>query len=273
MAALYQVSPCNDWFPPKMVFSSLAKLRERTASTPQTDAIPDGRRIYAIGDIHGRRDLFDELIDRIMADHAARPPAPLEIILLGDLVDRGPDSCGVIARAIRLAGEVDQLRCLLGNHEEVFLQAVTGEPKALRFFLKIGGRETLASYGIAGQEFVEADFEELARLIAERVPASHVDFLKGCEDLIEVGDYVFVHAGIRPGVALDEQKPADLRWIREPFLNHRSSHGKIIVHGHSITEDVDERPNRIGIDTGAFASGRLTAVALEGATRRYLQTG
>lgn len=235
--------------------------------------IPAGRRVYAIGDVHGRSDLFDALIGQIIDDHAGRSPASLEVILLGDLVDRGPDSRGVIERAIRLSDEVDVLRCLLGNHEEVFLQAATGDHKALRFFLRIGGRETLASYGIAGQEFVEADFDELAAMVQQRVPSSHIDFLNQCEDLIDIGDYVFVHAGVRPGVGLDEQKPSDLRWIREPFLNHRVSHGKIIVHGHSITEEIDERSNRIGIDTGAFASGRLTAIALEGGSRRFLQTG
>lgn len=253
-----------------MVFSALARRRERIAIPP---AVPEGVRVYAIGDIHGRLDLFEVLIERIRADHAARSPARLCLVLLGDLVDRGPDSSGVIERAMALSGDVDELRCLLGNHEEVFLQAAGGDVKALRFFTRIGGRETLASYGIDGDEYRRADFDELMTMVQARVPARHIAFLRTFEDVVIQGDYAFVHAGIRPGVELEAQRPGDLRWIREPFLDYRGSHGKIVVHGHSITEDIDELPNRIGIDTGAFASGRLTAIGLCGRERWYLQTG
>ena len=160
----------------------------------------------------------------------------------------------------------------MGNHEEVFLRAVEGDLKALRFLTRIGGRETLLSYGISEKEYRALDFEELMSAVQAKVPVSHRAFLSRFEKWIEIGDYLFVHAGIRPGVELARQKQSDLCWIRDDFLSHRDSFGKMVVHGHSITEDIDEQPNRIGIDTGAFASGRLTAVGLQGTDRWFLST-
>jgi len=238
---------------------------------PPALSVPEGRRIYAIGDIHGRRDLLDRLLALIDEDDAARPPARTELIFLGDLVDRGPDSVGVIERLMALR-ETRPVRFLMGNHEEVFLKAAAGDLRALRFLVRIGGRETLLSYGISEEEYAGLDFDDLMALVREKVPAAHLDFLSGFESWIEIGDYLFVHAGLRPGVAVEDQKTSDLCWIREDFLSHRDSFGKMVVHGHSITEEIDERPNRIGIDTGAFASGRLTAIALEGDSRWYLST-
>jgi serine/threonine protein phosphatase 1 len=160
----------------------------------------------------------------------------------------------------------------MGNHEEVFLRAVAGDLRALRFLIRIGGRETLFSYGISEEEYRELEYDELLARIREKVPAAHVAFLAAFEKWIEIGDYLFVHAGLRPGIAVEDQAMSDLCWIREDFLRHRESFGKIVVHGHSITEDIDERTNRIGIDTGAYASGRLTAIGLEGDERWYLST-
>ena len=234
-------------------------------------SVPEGIRVYAIGDIHGRLDLLDRLLAMIDDDDSARGPARTELIFLGDLVDRGPDSVGVIERLMALR-ETGHVRYLMGTHEEVFLRAVDGDLRALRFLLRIGGRETLLSYGISDEEYRGLDFEELLAIFQERVPLSHIAFLSDFENMIEVGDYLFVHAGLRPGVAVEDQKTSDLCWIRDDFLDHRDSFGKMVVHGHSITEDIDERPNRIGIDTGAFASGRLTAIGLEGDQRWYLST-
>ena len=234
--------------------------------------MPDGQRIYAIGDIHGRLDLFDRLLDLVHTDDARRERVDTQIILLGDLVDRGPDSRGVVERAMQLRDGPLDTRFLMGNHEEVFVRAVGGDLRALRMLLRIGGRETMMSYGISAQEYRSLDFEDLSALLKQKVPQDHLDFLDGFEDLIEAGDYLFVHAGIRPGVELAEQSSSDMRWIRQEFLGHRESHAKLVVHGHSITDDVDIRPNRIGIDTGAFATGRLTAIGLEGADRWFLST-
>ena len=238
---------------------------------PPAERVPDGVRVYAVGDIHGRLDLLDALLARIDEDDAARGPARTDLIFLGDLVDRGPDSAGVVER-LRVLGETRSVRYLMGNHEEVLLRAVEGDQRALRFLERIGGRETLLSYGISPEEYRDLDYDELLVLLREKVPPAHVAFLSAFERWIEVGDYLFVHAGLRPGVALEEQKTSDLCWIREDFLHHRDSFGKMVVHGHSITEEIDVRTNRIGIDTGAFASGRLTAIGLEGEERWFLST-
>ncbi len=239
---------------------------------PRICAIPDGRRIYAIGDIHGRLDLLDRLLETIGADDAARGHAGTELIFLGDLVDRGPDSRGVVDRLLALSRASMPVRFLMGNHEEVFLLALEGDLRALRFLIRIGGRETLLSYGLTDEQYRGLDFEGLAALMRTKVPQAHIDFLAGFERWIEVGDYLFVHAGVRPGIAIAEQATSDLYWIRDDFLRHRESFDKMVVHGHSITQDIDLRPNRIGIDTGAFASGRLTAIGIEQSERWFLST-
>jgi len=252
-----------------MPVRTLLNLVSRPKPVPLS--IPPGRRIYAIGDIHGRLDLLDRLIAMIDEDDLRRGIAATELIFLGDLVDRGPDSRGVVERLMALA-EARPVRFLMGNHEEVFLRALEGDLKALRFLIRIGGRETLFSYGISEEEYRNFEYDALMASVRAAVPASHIAFLTRFEHWIEAGDYLFVHAGLRPGVELEEQKTADLRWIRDDFLSHRASFGKMVVHGHSITDDIDERGNRIGIDTGAFASGKLTAIGLESDERWYLST-
>lgn len=235
-------------------------------------SIPAGQRVYAIGDIHGRDDLFAELIGLIRTDNAARGPAEVTLILLGDLVDRGPMSAEVVERAIRLKDEFVDTRLLIGNHEECFLAALTGDVRRIRYFMRIGGDATVASYWNSDLALAEATFEDVAELLPAMVPQEHVDFLGAGEDMIGIGDYLFVHAGIRPGVPLEKQALTDLRWIREDFLDDDRHHGIMVVHGHTIQDDVDEWPNRIGIDTGAYGSGILTAIVLEGTERNYLNT-
>ncbi|KGB54060.1 Metallophosphoesterase [Sphingopyxis sp. LC81] len=234
--------------------------------------VPEGQRVYAVGDIHGRDDLFANLIDLIRADNAARGPAKVSLILLGDLVDRGPQSADVVDRAMRLQGEFDDMRLLIGNHEECFLAALTGDVRRLRYFMRIGGEATVRSYWNSEASLTAASFEEVAEQLPSMVPQAHVEFLGSGEDVIAIGDYVFVHAGIRPGVPLERQELADLRWIRDEFLGDERDHGMMIVHGHTIQDEVDECVNRIGIDTGAYKSGVLTAIVLEGSERRYLKT-
>lgn len=256
--------------PAIMRLRSLLKLVP--ARRPPGHRVPDGCRTYAVGDIHGRLDLLDALLALIDEDSARRNEAEVTIIFLGDLVDRGPNSRGVVDRLIDFARGPVATRFLMGNHEEVFLRALKGDRRALRLLLRIGGRETILSYGVGADELRALDFDELLMLLQEKIPAEHVAFLAGFEEAIEVGDYLFVHAGIRPGVPPEEQSGSDLRWIREDFLRHRESFGKLVVHGHSITDEVDLKPNRIGIDTGAFATGRLTAVGLERDERWFLST-
>jgi serine/threonine protein phosphatase 1 len=232
-------------------------------------AIPDGERVYAVGDIHGRHDLFGALVSAIDADDAAAGPAQTTVVLLGDLVDRGPGSAQVIALAREWQAR-RRVRILAGNHEEMFLRSFS-ELEILRHFLRHGGRETALSYGIDRAEFLQADLEQAQQLIRAFVPAEDIAFLESFEDMIAVGDYLFVHAGIDPRVPLDAQRSRDLRWIREPFLSHPEPHGPVVVHGHTITDSPEDCGNRIGIDTGAFMSGRLTALVLEGTKRRYIE--
>ncbi|WP_188768934.1 metallophosphoesterase family protein [Novosphingobium endophyticum] len=250
----------------------IAKLfSRRSKNSAMAAAVPEGRRLYAIGDIHGRADLLDGLLARILADEQARGGPAGELIFLGDLVDRGPDSAQVIERLIALREQRPGTRFLLGNHEEVFLSALGGDRKALRLFHRIGGAETILSYGITPAAYAAADFDELAAMFQAAVPDAHRAFLESFEDMIIEGDYVFVHAGVRPGVALTEQRPSDLRWIREEFLSWGDPLEKVVVHGHSIFEEVVELPHRIGLDTGAYRHGILTAMAFEGCDRWILQ--
>ena len=251
----------------------LRSLLRRAPAAPQypVPAVPDGQRVYAVGDIHGCDNLFAALIDRIEADDAARGAADTTIVLLGDLIDRGPASAAVVERAHALV-QRRKVRLLTANHEEVLLAVLEGSLNALRFFCRIGGEETIWSYGIKGDAYRSMSFEELLPAVQAAVPDHHRALLAAAEDQVQIGDYLFVHAGIKPGIDLTAQKPSDLRWIREPFLLDPRWHGVMVVHGHTITEAVDEHPNRIGIDTGAYASGRLTAIGLEGTDRWFLTT-
>lgn len=247
--------------------------KKKDVTTPTSPfSVGDEHRLYAIGDIHGRADLLVDLLERINTDHAARAPLPRQIIFLGDLVDRGRQSAQVVTCALSLAEGGLPVRFLKGNHEEVFIKAARGDEKATRFFCRIGGKETILSYGLSDSDYASMDFSQLTDWMLEHIPRDHIDFLDGFEDIIVVEDYAFVHAGIRPDVALDEQRPTDLRWIRDDFLSHAEPLVKFVVHGHTITEGVDTRLNRIGIDTGAYQSGVLTAIGLEGTQRWFLDT-
>ena len=249
------------------MFKTLRKLARLQPVQP-LPAIPAGQRIYAVGDVHGRSDLFDALIAAIEADDAERAAAQTTIILLGDLIDRGPDSAGVIAAARGLAAR-RKLRALCGNHEEMFLQSFE-DIEVLRAFLRYGGRETILSYPIDMIAWNAATMAEAQAMLRWAIPEDDLEFFCTFEDMIVIGDYLFVHAGIAPGVPLAEQSISDLRWIREPFLSHEGDHGYMVVHGHTISEQPEVRPNRIGIDTGAYLHGRLTALGLEGTERWQL---
>lgn len=258
-----------------MPHSMLGRLFKKAAVQRPLDTarVPDGMRVYAIGDIHGRNDLLHNLLKQIEADDAARGAADTHIIFLGDLMDRGPDSAGVINTAMALRDAGRKVRFLMGNHEEVFVRVCRkNDTKVTRFFLRIGGEETVLSYAITRAEYITLDMEQLSERLATLVPEAHLEFVESFEDQIVIGDYAFVHAGIRPGVPLSEQKPSDLRWIREDFVDQRGDLEKVVVYGHTIYDEVEERGSRIGIDTGAYASDKLTALGLEGGERWYLQT-
>ena len=232
-----------------------------------------GCRAYAIGDIHGRLDLLDDLLGQIERDRASRPALQTYVIFLGDLIDRGPDSAGVVERlrSYRPAGATPVF--LAGNHEEVLLRILAGERDILPSWLKFGGIECAQSYGIDGAALQHMGEGAAIATVQRHVPAEHRRFLESFADTFRFGDYLFVHAGIRPGVAIEHQAGNDLRWIREPFLSDGKEHGFVVVHGHTVVADVEERRNRIGIDTGAYRTGTLTALAIEDLRRWRLSTG
>jgi serine/threonine protein phosphatase 1 len=256
------------------MLGALRKLFAGTASA-NTPRIPDGERVFAVGDIHGRLDLFEALMGAIEAEDHKRGPANTTIILLGDLIDRGPASLGVLSLARqwqqerRAAGRA--MHILMGNHEEMLLESLD-RVEVLRHFVQHGGRETILSFGLEEKIYSSASWDELQVLMRQVVAPEWIDFIQTFEPSLRIGDYAFVHAGIRPGVPLEAQTPADLRWIREPFLSSEQSHGSVIVHGHTITDAPELRRNRIGIDTGAYQSGRLTALVLEGGEKHLLST-
>lgn len=257
---------CNEEILPMLKF--LRSLFGPRQSGP-APAIPAGQRIYAVGDVHGCLAQFEALITAIEADDADRGAADTTIVLLGDLIDRGPDSAGVV-RAARNLAQRRSVRILMGNHEEMMLDALESE-EVLRHFLRFGGRETVLSYPVDPDAYHQAEIAETLELMRAAVPPEDIEFLRSFEDQILIGDFLFVHAGIRPDLPLDQQRHADLRWIREPFLSHSRSFGPIVVHGHTISENADIKLNRIGIDTGAYRTGRLTALGLEGTARWLIE--
>ena len=252
------------------MFQALRNLfGPKPQGTSRLPAVPAGKRYYVIGDIHGRLDLYSAMIRAIEADAAALGADAVRVVLLGDLVDRGPDSAGVLART-RAWQRQRQVRVLAGNHEEMFLKSFT-RPEALRHFLKHGGRETLLSFGFSSKQLRNLEIDDLFAMLPQLVPQSERDYIAGFEEMIIAGDYAFVHAGIDPERPIDAQKRSDLLWIRERFLSHDGALPKVIVHGHTIFGRVMDCGNRIGIDTGAFRSGVLTALVLEGDQRRVIQ--
>ncbi|MEP7007064.1 MAG: metallophosphoesterase family protein [Sphingomonas bacterium] len=229
-----------------------------------------GERIYAIGDVHGRLDLLEASLGQIDRHSATLPPADsVHVVLLGDLVDRGPDSAGVLRLAHEIQSRSGLLVVLKGNHEELMVRAIDGEPGVMRTWMKVGGAETLMSYGI-DPAMTDADIMPATKALAQRVPRAIVDWLRALPLTAQSGDYLFCHAGIRPGVPLARQSREDLLWIREEFLRDERDHGVVVVHGHSVSPEVDVRANRIGIDTGAYRTGILTALFLDGTNSEIL---
>jgi serine/threonine protein phosphatase 1 len=243
-------------------------LRRRNAE-PATPRVPAGTRIYAVGDIHGRADLLDMMTQSIDADLAARPVQRAIEVYLGDYVDRGPDSYGVVTRLLARSFS-QEVVCLKGNHELLF-QRFLQDPGTLATWAANGGLATLASYGLSPLLETNPEIAEVAAWIDMTLPRTHREWLAGLPPLFHCGDYVFVHAGIRPGVALSEQTELDLLWIRSEFLGSTADHGKVVVHGHTPTSSPEVLSNRIGIDTGAYMSGRLTCLVLEDDRQAIMQ--
>ncbi len=246
--------------------------KRRSVRVRRQMSVPDGVRIYAIGDIHGRSELLRIMHGRIQQDLEDRPIEEAVLVYMGDYVDRGPDSRGVIDTLINPLGFDIEVHYLKGNHEDALLTFMH-DPAFLQMWRDYGGLETLTSYGIKVPNggFGDDWIQTVHKQFREALPKSHIAFLQSLELTYTKGDFFFVHAGIRPGVPLEEQQPADAMWIRDPFLNSKRFHGKVIVHGHTPQEQPVIRKNRIGIDTGAYVTGVLTAAVIEGTTFRFLQ--
>jgi len=237
--------------------------------TPRTD--PD-ERIYAIGDIHGCHDQLLELLDRIGDDNAARDGGLTpNIVFLGDMIDRGAKSADVIAHVFELVRDNSNIFALLGNHEQALCNIASGSTDEIRDWLRMGGRSTLRSYGI-DPDWAKDNHDELAGELTKSLPSEQLRWLRKLPLSARSGDYFFCHAGIKPGVNLARQQRDDLLWIRDEFLSSTLDHGAVIVHGHSVVNEVQVERNRISVDTGAYRTGRLSAVMLEHDQRKIITT-
>lgn len=252
-----------------MIAALLRKSVREPAAPPRA---PEGRRIYAIGDIHGRADLLARLLAAIERDSADAPGKPI-LVFLGDYVDRGADSRGVIDALLTLSPERFERIVLRGNHEAALLTFIEN-PETGPYWLRIGGAETLLSYGVAPFA-ADASSETLAataRALAAALPPRHLDFLRALPVSARLGDYVFVHAGLRPGRDLEAQTEEDLITIRAPFLKSAARWPFVVVHGHSPVETGYRDARRIAVDTAAYATGKLSAARLEGEGVSFLST-
>lgn len=236
-----------------------------------------GRAVYAVGDIHGRCDLLDTLLAAI-AQHARQSPGQHHVVVfLGDYLSRGLDSRAVVERVRTWRPELPgttTVVALKGNHEDLALRFLDGDLEAGQHWFDYDGLDTLAHYGVVAPAPAARDADALQSLrqgFAQALPPEHLAFLRGLPVSHREADYHFVHAGVRPGVALQAQSEHDQMWIRKRFLESQADHGAMVVHGHSIDPEPVVRPNRIGLDTGAYATGVLTCLVLEGAQRRFLQ--
>ena len=232
--------------------------------------VPEGMRVYAIGDIHGCLVELNALLAKIEDDSAAYD-GDARLIFLGDYVDRGPDSKGVLDRLLATPDRF-KTHFVRGNHDQILLDFLEN-PALFRDWRDFGGRETLMSYGVTPPRFDnEEAYAEARNVLRSNMPESHVDFLGGLQYSVAIGGYYFVHAGVRPGVALDRQSEEDLLWIRDEFLLSNTDFGLTVVHGHTPMDAPVRRPNRISVDTGAYATGKLTSAVLEGTECRFLST-
>jgi Calcineurin-like phosphoesterase len=238
-----------------------------------TPKVPDGELVYAVGDIHGRADLLADLLRQIETDAAKRPASKKMLVFVGDYVDRGPDSRGVVETLLQDLPDNFDARFLKGNHEAMLLDFIA-EPDRLEHWRRNGGAATMESYGVDVAGLLAADASPLVwhAVFTAKLPEAHLAFYESLRLCVSAGDYFFVHAGVRPGVPLEAQDETDLIWIRREFLDATEPFGAVVVHGHTPVDAPVVKPNRVAIDTGAVFTGRLTALRLQDGEQGFLHT-
>lgn len=231
---------------------------------------PKGKRAFVVGDVHGCADLLELALQQIEDQINSSRTRENHIVFLGDLIDRGPQSRQVVERLIDYSPGNAKVHFIAGNHEDALVTGVNGRPSVLVKWLEHGGYQTMNSYGVTEAELRGRSKAVIAHLVLSHIPQAHIKFFTDFLESIRFGDYLFVHAGVRPEIALVDQTAHDMRWIRQEFLTSNEDFGAVVVHGHTVTDEVEERHNRIGIDTGAYKTGRLTILRLEGDAREII---
>ncbi len=253
------------------MISILKRLRRRDRQADYQ--LPQGLRVYAVGDVHGRADLLSQLHSMIIQDAGSNPGQQMQVVYLGDYLDRGPYVRQTLDELLSGLPSSFGADYLMGNHERLFMAALE-DPSLMELWLELGGQTTLLSYGVQapGSGFSMQRAQEVQEALLEAIPQDHLNFIKNLRQFLHIGDFLFVHAGIIPGKPLAAQTEDELLWIRDEFLSCGKDFGVKVVHGHTVSESVQEFHNRIGIDTGAYATGVLTCAVIEGAQVRYLST-
>ncbi len=253
------------------IFGEEGRLADTPRDLPKPKVLPPGERVYAVGDIHGCADLLSRM-QELIGEHAAQaPPAFVTVVFLGDYIDRGPSSRQVIDLLLAFASEHRSV-FLLGNHEEALLRFLVDSHDGPQWF-RLGGLQTLASYGVDLDALhFGLGLDDIRSTFLAALPDAHREFFLTLELSRSIGQFFFCHAGVRPRVELGAQAPQDLIWIREEFLNWREDFGMTVVHGHTPVAEPELRPNRVNVDTGAFATGRLTCAVIEGSEIGFLST-
>ncbi len=232
---------------------------------------PPDCRAYVIGDVHGCLDALKSLLARIEESEKTKPECQkVSIVFLGDLIDRGGQSREVVEFLMEFNPDYADVVFLMGNHEELFLKALAGQDDIFEIWFEVGGKSTARSYGVENLGRIHMDAKSVYWDLHRAVPKKHIEFLSSFDDYFEFGDFLCVHAGIKPKIALEKQRPKDMRWVRRSFIDYKKPHSHIIVHGHTEVEHGAHFGNRIAIDTGAGKGGMLSAVCLEGETWQFL---
>ncbi len=250
-----------------------SKPGKKSKGEARTYTMPDDEIAYAIGDVHGCLASLKNLLERIELDRAARPEKKSTIVFLGDLIDRGPSSREVLEFLMSYKPDWTNIIFLMGNHEEVMIEVLDGDISAMRSWFEFGGKACARSYGVDNFGQLHINPDHIMMALQRSVPKEHIRFISGFRDAFSFGDYLFVHAGIRPKIPIKDQSPHDMRWIRSRFLEYKKPHPVMVVHGHTVVDDGPElHSNRIAIDTGAHKGQPLTAVALASGKTRFIQS-